>query len=474
MYRWDPRIPCLFPPALAALAVLTVALITPVAGGPPLPLAGPVEILPAQDNGGGIFVPKPRGAGETLDDSPPEPEKPAHTVTTVEGDRLSGTVVEIDAAGRLRLTGPHYEGDVSVLTSHLNTVTLKQSEKESGSDRILLQNGDVVTGKLIAISGDEVVLQSTSVGTRNIDRRVVQSISLGKDIGRLLETDFRTGKMDPFATVQGNWNVGGGRLRLTTHGQMATVAAELKQSEAVTMVADLASIQNGVNLILFAGQKTHHYGQDSVMLQFQRYHCYLQVCQKGSVRNVKNLRHGRNIRKGVVRFAYDPETQKATVWLNDSLILDQKAGNAPKTGKYVMISSHYYTQIKSVRVLPGIVGPDASVQGGEEEANVVVFANKDRMRSSEVTFADGKFVVKTPFGVLPVPAEKIGGVYFRLDAMKKLPDRAGDVRVETDRSRLTARLVRLTDNYVELDSAYMGQFKMLRDAIKSIRFRLGK
>ncbi len=71
-----------------------------------------IEVAQAQieeedDDGGGrkIFVPKPRGAGDTLDDSAKgDKQGEGDVVTTIRGDKIVGKVLSIEMGGRLRLT----------------------------------------------------------------------------------------------------------------------------------------------------------------------------------------------------------------------------------------------------------------------------------------------------------------------------------------------------------------------------------
>ena len=98
------------------------------------------------------------------------------TVLTMQGERFIGNVISIEG-GKLRLTGPQFEGEVRILVSALNRVSpLSQTVKSDGPDRVQLTNGDYLGGKIKAVTEDSLVLESQAAGTLNVPRKLVSSI----------------------------------------------------------------------------------------------------------------------------------------------------------------------------------------------------------------------------------------------------------------------------------------------------------
>ena len=106
------------------------------------------------------------------------------TVLTMQGERFIGNVISIDG-GKLRLTGPQFEGEVRILVSALNRVSpLSQTVKSDGPDRVQLTNGDYLGGKIKAVTEDSLVLESQAAGTLNVPRKLVSAIRFSKGKGK--------------------------------------------------------------------------------------------------------------------------------------------------------------------------------------------------------------------------------------------------------------------------------------------------
>ena len=427
---------------------------------------------------GGIFVPKPRGEGETLDNSAAKKDSPSSDVALLKGgDKLTGKVETILPNGRLRLRGPQYVGVVEALVSSMDRVSLRPTIQESGQDLVVLTNGDKVKGTIVAITDESVVVESNCMGALKISRKVVKSVAFSGGEGVLLDSAFDDGRMDPWRKSRGEWMMKDGKMQSFSQGNHCTVFAPLKQNEAVTMAVEFSSAQRHnmyLDLILFADDSRHYYGRNSVLVRFHSHNYYIQRCRNGSARNVTGQNYGRRIRGGEFRLAYDPNTKKAKVWIDKRLLGEYDVPSGPKAGKFVMLNSMYAGAFKWARVYKGIVPPAGASGQGKEKEDVLVLSNKDRISAKGITFADGKFTVQAPYGELKMDAGKIGSILFRTDAQERPRRRKGDVWVETGGSRITVQLKKLTDKLLIGKCDYVGEVKALREALRGIRFNIYK
>lgn len=449
---------------------LALALAAAEADAQPVP-------MPRQPRGG-LFVPKPKGAGETLDKDKAKPKAKGEAVVTLtSGDKLTGKIVSIESGKRLQLKSPDYIGPVGVRLSALSQVRMKPRLKEKGEDSVRLTNGDRVRGKIVAITDGSVLIESSCAGSLRISRKVAESVSFSGGEGLLIESAFENGQMAPWRKARGEWMVKDGKLHSMTHGNHCTIYAPLKQEEAVTVVLDFKSAQRNnmyLDLILFASDKKNYYGRDSVLVRFHSHNYYVQYCKDGGTRNVSSRNFGQRIQGGQFRLSYDPKTKKATVWMNKALLGEFDVPQGPDSGKYVMISSLYRGAISSARVLRGVTPPAGSGGKGKEKEHVLVLANKDRISAKDLTFADGQFAVQAPYGKLTMPAGNVRNVLFRSEGRERPRRRKGDVWVETDGSRLTLQLTSLTDKLLVGKCDYIGEVKVLRPALRGIRFNVYK
>jgi len=468
--RWSGRVSSV---GLAVLVLLAAAF---TANGSKVAAAGARSTaghLLAQ--GPGIFIPQPKGSDETLDSDTPAARRTTDTVTTLEGDRLAGHVMAIEAGGKLRLVGPQFHGEALVEAAALDSVNLRGTLTTAGEDEVLLVNGDRFIGRLLAITPESVVVESEATGAVKIARSMVRTISLAGGKNVFLESDFAQGSMDPWVTVQGSWSISDGALVCGERGY-STVAVELEQTEAITLEVVLAATDGRdlqCEVALFADHTEDRYGRNSIVARFGSYDYELRTVRNGSTRHVTSRPMGREqFRSGTIRFAYDPESHKAKMWVNTNMLGEFDVPEGPRTGEHVMLTSHNACRITSIRALRGVVPPATDQAVSDEETDVIQFGNKDRVSVTSVTVTDGTLIAGTPYGEISSPLEDVSNIIFRKAGRQEPTRQEGDVYVRTAKSRLTLKLEKLTGDYLQGSSDGYGDIKVLRGAIRSIRFNI--
>lgn len=430
-------------------------------------------------SGRAIFVPKPKGADDSLDKSPAAAGKAdtRELVTMIAGDRLYGRITEIKADGTLCLTAPHFDGEVRIRMSALDRVILIPTIKEPAQDIIALTNDDHIAGKVTGMTLEMVTIVSHALDTLSISRKVIRSVAFAGAKESLLETDFSSGDMAPFVKIQGAWTVTDGALICETQGSYSNIAAPLEQKGPVTIVLDVESLsgQNlNAHLILFADDKKNTYGRNSVFGMFSSYDFHVQYCRNGGTNSVANGRYANRNRftKGQFRFAFDPESAQARLWRDQQALGEWKVPFNPKTGNFVMVSSHQRMKIIAIKVLPGIVKPPESAVEIKSDQDTVIFKNKDHVKVTDLTLTDGKFSGKTSFGSLEAPVDNVRLVTFASTGQERPRRRKGDVTVETCESRVTLQFQEMNDEYFLGKSDNYGDVHVRRNAIKHVRFNL--
>lgn len=425
---------------------------------------------------GDIFVPPPRGSGDTLDASTPAASGGVtEIVKTLRGDVLNGRVLGISADGKLRLSGPQFSGEVSVALPALDSIGFPAGATENGQDEVALTNGDALRGELTSVTAESIVLGTDVAGPVKIPRGLVTGVTLGLGSTRLIESNFAQG-MEPWQTRSGSWSVADGALVCTSaSGNNSVVSAKLDQKEPVTFVADVKG-SGGYNLqcslALFADTNDGYLGRNSVYVMFSGSEYYLGYCQNGGSNTFTNRNLGNSIRDGVMRVAYDPQTGKMRVWLNATDLGEYQSPNKPTAGQYVLFCSQYSCQVVSLKVLRGIVPPPKSEAAAEDENDVVEFTNKDRVSVKDLSLNAGQFVIQTEFGQLTPQAGKISAILFRKKGREEPRKLKGDVQVQTVGGRLTMQFKELTPEHLVGTSSCYGDLKIQRSAIRNIRFNV--
>jgi hypothetical protein len=423
-----------------------------------------------------IFVPTPKGAGETLDDSAKGETPEGDVVTTLRGDRVVGSVLTIEAGGKLHLTAPHFEGEIVVLASALDSIKLRPKEHNKGSDELALSNGDRIVGDIAAITPETVIIDSPATGPVKVSRRIIQRISFSQPRIVSLESQFEAGRIEPWSQ-RGAWTLANGGLQCFSHGDQQSIVAKFDQKDAVTMeVTVQAAGYPYVNcdLVLCANSSDGRWGRNSVLAAFQHSQFNVLVAQDGGVNSVVNQSMGRTFSQGTFRFAYDPAAGKAHAWADSTDLGEVNIPDGPKQGSFVMFNSRSPCRVTRLRVVRGMVGPTAVEKTADDGDHIVRFANRDRVAASEVTLRDGKLALRTAFGEIAADARKVESIAFRQKGIEKPRRNKGDVAVETPDTRLTLQFESLTPECLAGKSAYLGEVKIRRDFLTGIQFNLYK
>lgn len=427
---------------------------------------------------GAIFVPQPRGAGESLDENAKTKDKVVgDVVTTVRGDKVVGRVVTIEK-GKLRLTAPHFVGEVVVEASALDRIRFTPTEEFQGSDLVALSNGDTIAGQIVAVTPEAVVVESEPTGPLKVSRKIICDLAFSRSTGASLESHFGQGRMEPWTAVGSGWRVADGVLQCAAYGGNSAVVAPFDQQEAVTMEVEVQGVSGryiNCELVLCADTKNVPYGRNSVIARFYSRYFYLMYCRNGGTNSVTNRSLGSSTRSGTLRFGYDPTSGKARAWLNTMDLGEYAIPSHPTKGAFVFLVSRQPCRIKRIRVMKGIVPPSAAPEKEKKlKTHVVRFVNRDRVAAQEVLLTDGKLLLKSSFGELSCAADRVASVLFRPDGVEKPRRRKGDVWVETTAGRLTVQFDRLTPEFLYGTTPHLGEVRIRRNALRGLRFNIYK
>jgi len=323
---------------------------------------------PATRGASRIFVPEPKR--QTLDEPAEDvAEAKTDTVVTHQGDRIKGKVIDIDAGGRLRLSGPQFDGEVCLLVASLDRVSLACRDKTSGRDTALLTNGDRIVGQITAITPDSVIIESSATGALKVSRRIVRSVTFSKGKSAMLDSSFDLGEMAPWKIARGRWSITDGQLICNSSGSYDSIYASMNQDEPITIEAKVEALSGrslNCDLVLFADNPQGQYGGNSVYAMFQSSHYYLYYGRNGGNYHVTSRHIGQTMRSGLLGFSYDPKTGKVNIWLDSKPLGEYVMPNRPQRGRYVMFTSRQPCKVSHIRVLRGVVAPSAQARGKAE------------------------------------------------------------------------------------------------------------
>jgi hypothetical protein len=520
------------PPARSAIAAVAPA---PAAAGAGAAGSTTTAAAPAAGSGRGIFVPKPKGAGDTLDDTfdvttaaGGVPEDRPDVVTTRRGDQVHGSVLGVNPRGSLRISSPEFEGELLLAPAELARIDLhgvggaavRPAEPKAGQPKptqadIVLAGGDRVTGTLVTLGTDAVTIDTPVAGRLRIAAAAVRSIGFHRaDV--LVDSAFGAGVLGQWtdggqnvwtavdgAITNGSRNVAvargemAGALMAARGGMVSTLEsplyAPLDQAEAVTIVAKVTSADPttgprvsssygfSCDLVLFAdapggSSRVRRYGRSSIFGVFGSSQAYPVVNLNGSSGTMLGTRsYGHQLTGGILRFAYDPATSKAQLWVDEVSLGSYTVPNPPPGGKYVMFNSLSPVRVESLRVLRGVVPPedDGFITALPPPGQTVVeLATKERLTVTRVVMEGGQVTLATVGGEVRYPIEKVRCILYGGPdkAATATPATTGQGQVRTDGCWLTLKLVQITDGEVTGRSDVLGDVKIRRAAVREIWF----
>ena len=431
-----------------------------------------------------IFVPTPRGAGETLDTTPGagragggSAAPSADVVTTASGDRVVGAVSSMTDE-LLTLSGSQYVDGVKIRSSAVAGIDFGGGE-EAGSDEVTLANGDRLMGRVISVAEDHVIMEAQAVEPLKISRQMIRAVSLAGGSSVLLKSGFADGRMTPWTTLRGgSYTVADGLMISNNNGSQYPIAAPLQQKEAITMIVKYKSLdRNGpyVSMMFFVDTTDSSYGRNSVFAMYNGNSYYAHTCTNGSTNQIGsgNFGGGRSLMEGELRAAYDPKTKLFTMWADTNKLGEWKATNNLESGAHIMMTSQFHTSFSEITVLRGVVPPaESGVGDAEEKRDVVTFRNKDRMAVDAVRMANDEFLLTSAYGELKCPASTVSTVAFRTQGVEEPRRRKGDVRVYTPQGQMTVQFKGLTEEFLLAESDAMGEIKLLRKGLRRIEFNI--
>jgi hypothetical protein len=401
--------------------------------------------------------------------------------TTTFGDRLVGAILSMDITGGLKMAGPQFQTELSVAASAVDSLAFKATAKTTGSDEVALTNGDRIIGTLSAITADAVIIDTEAAGQLKVSPKVVRAISLGGPENILAESNFASGKLDPWATRSSSWNIADNRLNFRSSGSNSPLYVKIDQKEAVTLVAKVQSTSGSLqaDLVLCAdgaddASDLNRFGRNSVFAMFRNSEVYLQYAsQGGGYSMITNRSYNKSIQGGILRLSYDPETGKAHMWLDTNDLGEYAVPNKPTSGKFVMFNSYYPMAVDYVKLLRGVVPPtdrDDITGVGEADETLIQFANRDHVSAAHISLADGQLTLTTSYGDIKCPVKSITRIVFSKKGLEEPRRMKDDVMVSSSIGRMTFAFQRLTENELEGLSDNLGPVKLKRDSLREIKF----
>ena len=419
-------------------------------------------------------------------------------INTRNESRMFGDVLGIDN-GKLRLTGPAFEGEVRLPLSAVDDIKLRAYGADLAECMVELVNDDRLLGKIVSITSEKVVLDSAVAGRLTMPVSGVRAIRMAGGSETVLKADFASGSPKPWKAVGGPWIVKDGAIECRTTGEKNYLVAELDAKSPLTFSVSVQSLDDKpmeCDLVLFSDTDEKFMlspGNRAAVLCARSGRINTRIVQPNYGGGSGGV-PGSGLRKATLTMAFDPVRNRYQAWVDGEPVHDEGRDEPFEVGQKIIFNTSRPVRIDSMTVASGMpfgmrdfdpiqawvdrrYKPPPPVETGPA---IVRFINGDRIEISGVTVADGKVSLATVNGPLASTLSKVG--FIRLAAVlagppppkaaEPRPLKDGEAIVMTTAGRIRLMIEGLNADTLTGRSEHCGEVKIRRSAIHKIRFCL--
>jgi hypothetical protein len=398
-------------------------------------------------------------------------------VTLLGGERLTGTVAQLDSARRLHLKGEAFQGEAVVPVEKIASLCFGDVPDAANLGEVILAGGGRLRGTVTAVTADTVALDCAA-GRLQIPRRAVRAVNLVAVAEVLVGSDFSTGKFDPWKGRAGTstWAFSDGKANFKIACAVGPViTSTVTTDEAFTVEAKVLPVPTGRRI----GLEIRDSGGTTLgLISFSASGASFTLTSSGisDGRNASGQLDPKRLdAKGVIlRLINDPRKGMATFWLDDIQLGECKARPPASGPKTVGVDLGGLAAIEYARVLKGVVAPGqlTVAEGIPADGAHIDFANGDCTRAASVALADGRLTFDAGSGQAACKAAVVTRIVFA--ASPQVEPAAAPVPVqdlvEGDFGRLSLRLVRMTRDEIIGRSDELGEIRLRSAGLRQVTF----
>ena len=447
--------------------------------------AGPVIIQE-----GGFFV------GEGAQPAPATEKKTeaAETEDRVDflnKDRLRGVLDAIRGTeGILLWRHADSTNAIPFKTAGINRVRMAPREPGPASTNFLssvtLTNDDYLTGRLVSLDADKLVLETEHLGTLNLERIMVRSFSPNSKFSALLysgPTDLEGWNLGGRNSAN-SWVASNGALVPLMQFPITREIPSLPDQSRMTFTADWKAYPAFNFGFGAAKARGDMFGEAGYNLMVSGNSIYFRrtTATEGSdnLWNINSDELGRSgARKAVFELFIDRKKAAFTLFLNGKQIkqwTDAK-GYAGK-GNHISFQSQVqgglrFTGIR-VAAWDGVVPDPKEDTAPAATLDGIWFVNRDRIEGSVLAIRDGRAHVKSELtGEVEIPLERISEIHLAPESRERARRNKGDVRLSLlGGLTLTADVRELAAGVISAGSENFDQVRIPLPRVQEMEFNI--
>lgn len=397
-------------------------------------------------------------------------ERKGDRVVLKNGDSLTGEVSGIEEA-IVRFRADMVEGAVNVPFECLSRVEFgrRLPKENSGEDEISLVEGGRFRASVEEIDGQSLFFRTSEPEDSSAAVLAVEKVaSVALDCGPLLllHEEFAEERGISFVTRGGQWLVHDGEmLHIDQNQHNAKASARVRQCGRIryAWTVDTARGTSAGVYILAADREGSEPSAYRIMLEYRRLAVYKTI-EHGEMQGFL-CELGTVGPKAAFKLDYNCETGRMQIWLDGQQIANLKDKSPIQSGEYVILRADGRAAFDDIRV-ERLRGQGELVD--EEKGNdVVVLRNGDRIAGQVKEFSGGEVVVVEEGGEreLRPDREKVWQIVF--GGRSSSPVKGPSI-VFWDDNRLAGKVSSLAGHVLALETQAIGELKFDVGRVKTI------
>jgi hypothetical protein len=347
-----------------------------------------------------------------------------------DGDVLTGTVVSLVPGDGLRFRSPEAADELRLSLENLGSIQFIPAEKNDLDDphRLILVNGNVLSGRILNLSDAEFTLETTAAGIISVKREMVASVTTKKD--RKTVVYAGPNSLDEWEVHSGDWAFDDGVLSVTHGGSQ--ICRTFTLPEKIRIEFEMTWQQNlNTTISVLSDRADATQAPKTVAMQMNNY--------KWNFSSHGNQTGGQDLSVQVYNlmlnvpvkctFLIDRKKRNMIVFINGTLVQSWKydvAFDDPKSNISIMVQSNGFA-LRDFRVeeWDGKTGLEDKVGIGKTETATVVLENKNRISGTIQSMNDAQIKLQTEFTIMEIPMEKVQAVQLKTEGRAQAEDISG-------------------------------------------------
>jgi hypothetical protein len=404
-------------------------------------------------------------------------ETPVRTdlVRFTNGDMLSGKVQEI-VEGSVTIKPEVADATLTIPAEALKEVVFGDGAENRpvAGDRVVLVNGEGVSGKIERMAEGKVLLTMPSLQEVEIKGEDVAAISFHRDAEVLAQESFDSGLPGEIGFEGGEWRTQGGWLL-----QRDSRAVECFASLPVTQTGEIV-YEWTVNTTIGRSTGMYFMASDADLWQERAYfvrvlrrYVYIYLCRNGEEVYCGTYQIALHKNQNTVRLKCDADRGRFAIWIDGTEVGRWQSSVPIRMGKYVILRADGRAAFDDLIVMrkAGAVRVDPSLPHGD--GDVLKLVNGDEILGTVRGVSEGKVLLEGYGDEVP-GIEKGKLLYVRFGRnVGKLPRAMGGTVavVMRDGDRISGELVSLKDGVVRMRSELAGVVELRAEDVKKVIFK---